>query len=357
MRRKLLVCLMSVAALVLVVSLCFSCAPQAPSQPAAPPTVTAPPKTFEWKFQSHWPAASVSYAPFKKFCEEEILKLTDGRLKITVYPADTFMPTKDMFEAWRTNALQGGTGSVYWTSIVPLEAVSGNCPFAFRDAWEVQYFHMQLGFEDALKKAHEAAGVKYWTEKWYPTAMISKKPVKTLADLKGLKVRSSGAIADMLKEVGAAPTLIPGAEIYTALQTGVVDAAHWGAASGAYSMKFHEVAKYYIQPNLAFCATDWVAISKKAWDELPKDLQLIVDLAFRERAWDRSNEYYLDEMDALNAMVTKHGVKVVTMDAEAQKALQAAAFKVWDQVAAMSADNAQWVGVMKDFLKKLGYLQ
>lgn len=357
MRRKFLVCLVSLMTLVLVVGLSFSCTAQAPGQPTAAPPVSAPAKTFEWKFQSHWPAASLSYAPFKKFCEEEILKLTDGRLKITVYPADTFMPTKDMFEAWRTNALQGGTGSVYWTSIVPLQAVSGNCPFAFRDAWEVQYFHVQLGFEDALKKVHEAAGVMYWTEKWYPTAMISKKPVKTLTDLKGLKVRSSGTIADMLKEVGAAPTMIPGAEIYTALQTGVVDAAHWGAAGGAYTMKFYEVAKYYVQPNLAFCATDWVAISKKAWDELPKDLQLIVDLALRERAWDRSNEYYMEEMDALNTMVTKHGVQVITLDADAQKALQAAALKVWDRVAAASADNAHWVGVMKDFMRKLGYLQ
>jgi len=267
------------------------------------------------------------------------------------------MPTKDLFEAWRTNSLQGGTGSVYWTSAVPLEAVSGNCPFAFRDAWEVQYFHMQLGFEDALKKAHEAQGVMYWTEKWFPTAMISKKPIVTLADLKGLKVRSSGAIADMLKDVGASPTMIAGAEIYTALQTGVVDAAHWGAAIGAYSMKFHEVAKYYVQPNLAFCATDWVGISKKAWDELPKDIQLIVDLALKERAWDRSNEYYLDEMDALIAMTTKHGVKVTTLDAEAQKAMAAAAAKAWDKVAAMSPENAHWVGVMKDFLRKLGYIQ
>lgn len=340
----------------LTILVTIGCAPTTPAPTT--PTPEAPPiKTFEWKFQSHWPAASVSYAPFKKFCEETLFDLTDGRLKITVYPADTFMPTKDLFEAWRNNTLQGGTGSVYWTSIVPLEAVSGNCPFAFRDSWEVQYFHMQLGFEDALKKAHEANGIMYWTEKWYPTAMISKKPVRTLADLKGLKVRSSGAIADLLKEVGASTTMIAGAEIYTALQTGVVDAAHWGAAGGAYSMKFHEIAKYYVQPNLAFCATDWVGISKKAWDELPKDIQKIVDLALRERAWDRSNEYYLDEMDALNAMITKHGVQVTTLDKNSQKAMLDAAIKVWDKVAAMSSDNAYWVGVMKELLKKLGYLE
>lgn len=346
---------LSIMSVVICVAFLIACTPSAAPTPTTAPA--PPPKTFEWKFQTHWPTASVSYAPFKKFCEEELLRLTDGRLKITVYPADTFVPTKDFFEACRTNSLQGGTASVYYTSIVPLEAVAGNCPFAFRDAWEVQYFHMQMGFEDALKKAHEAQGIMFWTEKWYPTAMISKKPVKTLADLKGLKVRSSGAIADMLKEVGASPVMVPGAEIYTALQTGVVDAAHWGAASGAYSMKFHEIAKYYVQPNLAFASTDWVFISKKAWDELPKDIQLIVDLALRERAWDRSNEYYMGEMEALNTMITKHGVQVTTLDAEAQRAMLNAAMKAWDKVAAMSPENAEWINKMKEFLRTLGYLQ
>jgi len=68
-------------------------------------------KVFKWRFQTHWPAASASYAPFKKFIEEEIKTLTNGQLLIEVHPAATFVPTKDLFDAWVKNAIQGGTGS------------------------------------------------------------------------------------------------------------------------------------------------------------------------------------------------------------------------------------------------------
>lgn len=323
---------------------------------AAQAQTKAAPKVIKWRFQTHWPAASASYAPFKKFIEEEITALTDGRLLIEVFPAGTFVPTKDLFDAWAKNVIQGGTGSTYWISHVPLTAVAGQCPLAFRELWEAEYFHFHMGFEDALRKEHLGKGIMYWTEKIFPTAMMSKRPVRTLADLKGLKARSSGKIADMLKMVGVSPVLVPGAEIYTALSTGVIEAAHWGAAAGALTMKLCEPAKYYVQPNLAFSATDLVMISKKAWDELPAEIKKIVHLALRERCWRRSNEYIREETKALDTMKSKFGVQVSTLDAEAQKAMQQAAMKTWDEAAALSPANAEWIGKMKEFLKGLGYV-
>jgi len=313
-------------------------------------------KVFKWRFQSHWPAASASYAPLKKFMEQDIRTLTDGQVFIEVYPAATFVPTKDLFDAWAKNTIQGGTGSTYWISQVPLTAVAGQCPLAFRELWEAEYFHFHMGFEDALKKEHLGKGIMFWSEKIYPTAMVCKKPVKTLADLKGLKVRSSGKIADMLKMIGVSPVLVPGEEIYTALSTGVIDAAHWGAAQGALTMKLCETAKYYVQPNLAFSATDLIMVNKKAWDELPADLQKIVDLAFKERCWRRSNEYIQQEVRALETMKKKYGVQVSWLDKDAQKALQQAAVKIWDESAALSSTNAEWIKKMKEFLKELDYI-
>jgi len=320
------------------------------------PAEAATPKVFKWRFQTHWPAASASYAPFKKFMEGEVRTLTDGQLFIDVHPAGTFVPTKDLFDAWAKNTIQGGTGSTYWISHVPLTAVAGQCPLGFRELWEAEYFHFHMGFEDALRKEHLGKGIVYWTEKIFPTAMLSKKPVRTLAELKGLKVRSSGKIADMLKTAGASPVLVPGEEIYTALSTGVIDAAHWGAAAGALTMKLCEPAKYYIQPNLAFSATDLIMVSQKAWDELPADLQKIVYLAFKERCWRRSNEYIQEEVKALETMKKKYGVQVSWLDKEAQKMLQQAAIKIWDETAALSPANAEWIGKMKEFLKELGYV-
>jgi TRAP-type mannitol/chloroaromatic compound transport system substrate-binding protein len=314
-------------------------------------------KVFKWRFQSHWPAGSASFKPLKDWFETKLTKLTGGQLQITLYPAAALVPTKEMFDSCRKGTVDGATGSpAYWMTIVPIAGVSGNCPMTFREAWEGLYFHYVLGFEDMLKEAHAKHNVLYYTEKIYPTAMIGKKPIRKIEDFKGYKIRSSGAIADMLKELGAAPSLIPGEELYLALQTGVVQGAHWGAAGGALTMKFCEVAKYYIQPNLAMSGTDVFLINKDAFNALPKDLQLTLDLALKERVWHRTHEYIMDEINALNTMKKDFKVEVSTLPPEDQKKMMKAAIKQWDKVAAKDAPSAKAVSMLKDFLKKLDYL-
>jgi TRAP-type mannitol/chloroaromatic compound transport system substrate-binding protein len=314
-------------------------------------------KVFKWRFQSHWPAGSASFKPLKDWFETKLTKLTGGQLQITLYPAAALVPTKEMFDSVRKGTVDGATGSpAYWMTIVPIAGVSGNCPMTFREAWEGLYFHYVLGFEDMLKEAHGKHNVLYYTEKIYPTAMIGKKPIRKIEDFKGYKIRSSGAIADMLKELGAAPSLIPGEELYLALQTGVVQGAHWGAAGGALTMKFCEVAKYYIQPNLAMSGTDVIIINKDAFNALPKDVQLTLDLALKERVWHRTHEYIMDEINALNTMKKDFKVEVSTLPPEDQKKMMKVAIKQWDKVAAKDAPSAKAVSMLKDFLKKLDYI-
>ncbi len=314
-------------------------------------------KVFKWRFQSHWPAASASFKPLKKYFDEDLKKLTGGRLQITLFPAAALVPTKELFDASRKGTVDGGTGSpAYWMTIVPIAGVAGNCPMTFREPWEGLYFHYIMGFENMLKEAHAKHNLLYYTEKIYPTAMIGKKPIQKIEDFKGYKIRSSGAIADMLKDLGAAPTLVQGSELYLSLQTGVVEGAHWGAAQGALSMKLCEVAKYYIQPNLAMAGTDVILINKDAYNALPKDLQLTLDLALKERVWRRTHEYIMGEVNALETMKKKYGVKVSTLPPEDQKKMMKVAMKEWAKVAAKDAQAAKAIDMLKDFLRKLDYI-
>lgn len=314
-------------------------------------------KVFKWRFQSHWPAASASFKPLKAFFDQELTKMTGGRLQITLFPAAALTPTKEIFDSCRKGMIDGATSSpAYAMGIAPISAVAGNCPMTFREPWEGLYFHYVMGFENMLKEAHDKFNILYYTEKVYPTAMICKKPVRKIEDFKGLKVRSSGAIADLLKDLGAAASLIPGAEIYLAIQTGVVDGAHWGAAQGALTMKFCEVAKYYIQPNLAMAGTDVIFVNKDAYKALPPDLQMTLDLALKERVWRRSHEYIMGEVEALEKMKKDYKVQVITLPPEDQKKMVKVAMKQWDAAAAKDAPSAKAVGMLKDFVKKLGYI-
>jgi TRAP-type mannitol/chloroaromatic compound transport system substrate-binding protein len=314
-------------------------------------------KVIKWKLQSHWPASSASFKPMKDFFEQDMVKLTDGRLQVAVHPAGALVPSKDIFGATRKGMVELATAApIYWMSQIPIAAVAANCPMTFRSTKEGLDFHFKHGFEKMLKDAHAKHGLLYYTERIYPTALISKRPITKIEDFKGYKVRSSGAIADMLKELGASPVLIPGEEIYLSLQTGVIHGAHWGAASGALTMKFCEVAKYYIQPDLAMAGTDVIVINKEAFEALPKDIQQILDKTLNERVFKRTEEYEKEEKASLEKMIKEYNVTVSTVVPADQKKMMAAAMKQWDIVASKDADSAKAIAMLKKYLKDLGHI-
>ncbi len=314
-------------------------------------------KVYKWKFQSHWPAGSASFKPLKDYFDKQLSKMTNGQLLITLHPAGTLVPSNDIFGACRKGTIEGGTASpIYWMSIVPITSVASNCPMTFPNAKAGLDFHFKQGFEKMLKDAHLKHGILYYTEKIYPTAMMGKKPINKLDDFKGYKIRSSGMIADMLKELGASTSMIPGSELYLALQTGVIDGAHWGAAGGALTMKLCEVAKYYIQPDLAMSGTDVIVINKEAFEALPKNIQTILDNALKKRVYDRSMEYEKEEVVALNTMINKYGVKVSKLGPTDQKKMRAVAMKQWEKAAAMDAETGKAIAMLKAYLKKIKYI-
>lgn len=357
--KRLLALLGSTILVIILAALLFpACAAEEAPTPAPTPTpAPAPAQVFEWALQSHWPASSSSYIPWKTFMEEELLELTDGRIKATCHPADTFLPTAELFDAWRQGTLDGGTyGGNYFESFIPLSNLVAYNPMAFREIWESEYFCQNLGFADALMNQHLEFGMYCWIEKVYPAGFCTVKPVRTLADLQGLKLRTSGKLADMMKKVGCAPVTMSGGEIYTALATGVLDAANWGAAQGVASMKFYEVAPYYMWPEQTKIGSDYIIITQANMDALPDDLYKIVSLALEERFWRRTNQYIKGELDSREALVKEYGMEIVELDKEAVDAMAKAALEIWDETAKQSPENAHWVEVMKALHRELGYI-
>src|SRR5690606_31878199 len=102
----------------------------------------------------------------------------------------------------------------------------------------------------------------------------SRKPVSTLEDLKGLKLRTAGAWLDMAREMGAAPVTTPGGEVYTALERGTIDATEWGTLWEDISPGFHRVTKYVIIPGVHHLTAPFeLVINPKVWEELSAEDQ------------------------------------------------------------------------------------
>ncbi|MFC4260872.1 TRAP transporter substrate-binding protein DctP [Marinobacter lacisalsi] len=314
-------------------------------------------ETFTWKVQSHWPGASSSYKDSLGRLKEQLEERSNGRIQLELFEAGSLFKAKETFNAVSRGILEMGTISpAYASDKMTLAGIASGLPFAFRNVWEAAYFHQGLGFEEMLREEAAQHGVYWSTDKVYPTEMVVKDPVESLEEFKSLKIRSSGALQKFLTEAGAAASYIPGGELYTALDSGIVDGAHWGAAQGAYSMGLYEIAKYHVQPALNIAGTDVIIVSQKAMDKLPEDLQQLVKDVLNEQFWYRTNEYQYKERVTLAKAMAEEGVQINTLPDPVQDHLVQTAQSMWDEEGERSEKAAEALAMLKDFLGDLGYL-
>ena len=320
-------------------------------------TASAQEETFTWKVQSHWPGSSSSYKDSLGRLKEQLEERSNGRIQLELFEAGALFKAQETFNAVSRGILEMGTISPsYASDKMTLAGIASGLPFAFRNVWEAAYFHQGLGFEDMLREEAAQHGVYWSTDKVYPTEMVVKDPIESVEEFESLKIRSSGALQKFLTEAGAAASYIPGGELYTALDSGIVDGAHWGAAQGAYSMGLYEIAKYHVQPALNIAGTDVIIVSQKAMDELPEDLQQLVKDVLNEQFWYRTNEYQYKERITLAKAISEEGVQVNTLPQEVQDHLVQTAQTMWDEEGERSDKAAEALAMLKDFLSDLGYL-
>ncbi|WP_339799460.1 TRAP transporter substrate-binding protein DctP [uncultured Marinobacter sp.] len=310
-----------------------------------------------WRVQSHWPGASSSYKDSLGRLKEQLEERSDGRIKLQLFEAGALFKADEIFNAVSRGILEMGTISPsYASNQMSLAGIASGLPFAFRNVWEAAYFHQVLGFEEMLREEAAEHGVYYATDKVYATEMVVKNPITSVEDFRKLKIRSSGALQRFLTEAGAAASFIPGGELYTALDSGIVDGAHWGAAQGAYSMALYEVAKYHVQPGLNIAGTDVIIVSQRALDKLPEDLQELVKEILREQFWFRTNEYQFKEQVTLAKAIAEEGVQLNVLPDDVQDHMVQVAQKMWEEEGKRGPNTEKALNMLKSFLGELGYL-
>jgi len=225
-----------------------------------------------------------------EWMEAELPRRSNGQLRLEV----TSLPELGLtgFELVRVMR----AGLVDLADVLPTY-VSGDVPLiegvdlpGFFSLEEFDRSHKaHLAWHKVLK-AHEAklGGVFLGSYGYAYQVLYSRKPVQTLADLKGLKVRVFGAAqTDFIRALGAEPVSLPVAEVYTALERGTVDAAITGTIAG-FNLKWYEVTKYMVDLQLGPVMIALVA-SKRTWDRLPPELRKVLEAVGEEltvRGWE-----------------------------------------------------------------------
>jgi TRAP-type mannitol/chloroaromatic compound transport system substrate-binding protein len=194
-------------------------------------------------------------------------------------------------------------------------------------------------------------GVSWWGQE----ALVSKKPLKATEDFKGLKVRTpQGMFAEIISKLGASIIVVPGGEVYSALDKGVVDAADWATESMNHRMGFFEVAKTSIRIGHSMPSQEF-AVNKAKWDALPADLKAIVSSCVREWCWDQIQRIAVEDTDALTQIRSKGADTGTLADAEIGK-MRALAEKTWEEWSKKSPLAKKAYDSQIAWLKALGVL-
>lgn len=319
-------------------------------------------KTYRWRIQHPWPSGSM-YDSQTKIFADRVKQLTDGRLQITMFGVGTLAGTMESFDAIAKGVYEAHISvPVYWSGKMPvgtflLGVLGGIEDPADWNAWYYDYGGLQIA-RDAYSKFNVYYLAPVMTPANTPMFVRKDHPVHTLADFKGLKLRSSAGLqSELVKAIGAAPVFMPVQDVYTALETGVIDGVTAFTIVGWKNMGIQEIAKYAIEPGfvlrhsaLEFC------VGQKTWDQLPDDLKNILECAVREFSTDFFSYGLLEDAKAYQVMKDA-GVEVLTLPDNDVKQIYAMAIKLADAYAEKDPLAKKAWESQKSYLKLVGKMK
>jgi len=256
-----------------------------------------------------------------------IQERSKGRMKIEIYPVNQLFSDKDLPKALPSGAVDmGQVNMAMWAGLIPTLVVE-ELPFFYKDRDHFFRAMISPGVRNLLDKEFEGKGVKvlFWMDYGY-SAMIGKKPLKTLEDFKGKRIRVFGEIsAETVKDLGGAPLFLSVGEVYLALQRGTIDGVYTSTCS-VYERKFYEVVKYFTLIRVGeFQNQPAVLVNLKKYNQLPADLQKILVETSKD-AQDWGLDQALKGTDECLAGLKEKGMEIYYLP-EQEKARWAAATK------------------------------
>jgi len=257
--------------------------------------------------------------------------MSNGRIRIQVFGAGELIPALEGFDAVRAGTVEmNHANSFFWTGRTFAAQYFTAVPFG-------------LNFQGMNGWLYDGGGQQLWNEVYAPFGMVAfpcgntgvqmtgwfKREIKSVADLKGLKMRIPGLAGQVYASLGVDVRLLPAGEIFPALERGVIDAAEFVGPFLDRRLGLQKAAKYYYTTGWHETATvSELLINKAAWDKLPRDLQAVVENAAAacnviSEAWCQRNN-----ADAMEDLVKNQGVQLRTLPDDVIKALRATTSKV-----------------------------
>jgi len=289
------------------------------------------------KMQSTWPASLTLQDNFKFFVER-VDKLTSGQLKIEALAAGQIVPPFEVLDATHKKVIDGAHAvSYYW--------VGKNKAATLFSATPAGIFGMD--HTDYLGWLYEGGGLELWWDFYQKELKLNvlafpilpsspqalgwfKRPIKNLADFKGMKCRQTGIVAEIYQRMGMQTVNMPGGEIVPSAQRGVIDCAEWVGGIEDLRLGLPQVWKYHYTPGMHETATiGELMVNTDVWKALAPQQQEAIRSAVIETFTRWGAKWQKQNADAIEEMRTKHGTQLLRTPPDVLIAF----LKAWDEIA------------------------
>jgi TRAP-type mannitol/chloroaromatic compound transport system substrate-binding protein len=322
-RTQPLVILLLIAALVLVVGLWARERAAGPAV-ASGAAASGAGSVIDWKLVTTWPKNLPGLGKAPETFARMVREMSGGRLRIRVYGAGEVVPAMGVFDAVSGGVAEMGHGaSYYWKGKIPASVFFTAVPFGMT-AQEMNGWLHYGGGEELWRETYAPFGVVPFAGGSTGVQMAGwfNRELKSAADLSGLKMRIPGLAGEVFSAAGGTAVNIPGGEIYTSMQTGVIDAVEWVGPYNDAALGLQEVAGYYYYPGWhePGAMLEFI-VNRKALLSLPEDLQAIVRYAARATNQDMLDEATARNNASLGRLVEQNGTQLRELPDDVLQAL------------------------------------
>jgi TRAP-type mannitol/chloroaromatic compound transport system substrate-binding protein len=316
----------------------------------AAPAIAQSQPAIQWRMAASWPKSLDTLFGGAELIAKRVGEITDGKFQIRAFAAGEIVPALQVLDAVQAGTVElGHTATYYYFGKDPAFALGTSVCFGMNARQNNAWLHFGGGtdamaplFKEYGCVAIPAGNTGCQMGGWF------RKEIKSLADLKGLKMRIGGMAGLVLAKLGVVPQLLGAPDIYPALEKGTIDAAEWVGPYDDEKLGFNKVAKYYYYPGFwEGGPTLMTLVNEKKWNELPKPYQAALIAASGEaNAW-MPAKYDAQNPAALRRLIA-NGAVLRPFPRAVMEAAEKASYELYDE---LKEKSKHWARIYPDWKK------
>jgi TRAP-type mannitol/chloroaromatic compound transport system substrate-binding protein len=316
----------------------------------AAPAIAQSQPSIQWRLAASWPKSLDTLYGGAELVARRVGEITDGKFTIRAFAAGEIVPALQVLDAVQAGTVElGHTATYYYFGKDPAFALGTSVCFGMNTRQNNAWFYFGGGreameplFKDYGCIAIPAGNTGCQMGGWY------RKEIKSLDDLKGMKMRIGGMAGLILAKLGVVPQLIGGPDIYPALEKGTIDAAEWVGPYDDEKLGFNKIAPYYYSPGYwEGGPTLMTLVNEKKWNELPKSYQAALLAACGEANCWMPAKYDAQNPDAMRRLIAS-GTKLRRFPTAVLEAAEKASYELYEE---LKTKSKHWARIYPQWLK------